>query len=96
MYVVAEVGKAVHHMLVIQAFRPDRLLASAHLFVQGAVGQQFMHAADQEMDLANIIENEVCCVLYDIKQYQNKCWSFNFLEYFAAVETNVVRENDKK
>jgi dynein heavy chain 1 len=56
---LSDVGKAVHRMLVVQAFRPDRLLASAHLFVGQAVGQNFMHAAEQEIDLANIIEIEV-------------------------------------
>ncbi|XP_077866279.1 cytoplasmic dynein 1 heavy chain 1-like [Saccoglossus kowalevskii] len=53
------VGKALHRLLVIQAFRPDRLLAATHIFVSSIMGEQFMLAAESELDLANIVENEV-------------------------------------
>ena len=46
-------------MLVVQAFRPDRLLASAHMFVVAALGQAFMQASEQELNLGDSVENEV-------------------------------------
>ena len=56
---VAKVGEAVHKLLMIQAFRPDRLLAATHQVVHAVLGALFMQAAEQELNLAEIIENEV-------------------------------------
>ena len=53
------VGKAMYAMLVVQAFRPDRLLAAAHQFVAAAIGHSFMAQAEQELNLADIVETEV-------------------------------------
>ena len=47
-------------LLVIQAFRPDRLTAMARVFVEKVLGSEFAHVADKELDLANSVENEVC------------------------------------
>ncbi|XP_074643936.1 cytoplasmic dynein 1 heavy chain 1-like isoform X2 [Tubulanus polymorphus] len=55
----AEVGDAMHRLVVIQAFRPDRLLAMTHIFVECVLGKTFMQQAEQEMNLTMIIENEV-------------------------------------
>ena len=55
----APVGQAVNKMLMIQAFRPDRLLAATNQFVNVVLDPSFLQAAEQEMDLADIIENEV-------------------------------------
>ena len=51
----------MYKMLLVRAFRPDRLIASAHLFVSAIMGTSFMQHAEQELDLAGIIENEVKC-----------------------------------
>ncbi len=46
-------------MLVVQAFRTDRLLAMASIFVAMVMGESFMHHAEQELDLAGIVTKEV-------------------------------------
>ena len=61
LYFSAEIGKAMYKMLVVRAFRPDRLIASTHLFVNAVMGQTFTQHAEQELDLGGIIENEVKC-----------------------------------
>jgi len=53
------IGLTVYKMLLIQALRPDRLLAAANQFVQAVLGTKFMQAAGQELDLGGIVENEV-------------------------------------
>ncbi len=55
----APVGKAMYSMLVVRAFRPDRLIASSHQFVSACIGHEFMHSAEKELDLAGITETEV-------------------------------------
>lgn len=55
----APIGQAVHQMLLIQAFRPDRLLAMSHIFVSKVLGEAFMNIIEQPLDLANIVDNEV-------------------------------------
>ncbi|XP_069594120.1 cytoplasmic dynein 1 heavy chain 1 isoform X2 [Ranitomeya imitator] len=53
------IGQAVHRLLLIQAFRPDRLLAMAHIFVSTILGDSFMSVIDQPLDLAHIVDTEV-------------------------------------
>ncbi|XP_075700360.1 cytoplasmic dynein 1 heavy chain 1 [Rhinoderma darwinii] len=53
------IGQAVHRLLLIQAFRPDRLLAMAHVFVSTILGETFMSVIDQPLDLAYIVDTEV-------------------------------------
>lgn len=53
------IGQAVHQLLLIQAFRPDRLLAMSHIFVSKVMGENFMAIIDQPLDLANIVDSEV-------------------------------------
>lgn len=55
----APIGQAVHQLLLIQAFRPDRLLAMSHIFVSKVLGESFMNIIEQPFDLANIVESEV-------------------------------------
>ena len=57
--IVAAVGKAVHRMLLTQVFRQDRLQAAAHQFVSAVFGSAFMQSAEQELNLADIVENEI-------------------------------------
>lgn len=53
------VGVSMHKLLVIQAFRPDRVLAMANAVVATVLGEPFLEAAATEVDLANIVEKEV-------------------------------------
>ncbi|XP_049595492.1 cytoplasmic dynein 1 heavy chain 1 [Syngnathus scovelli] len=53
------IGQAVHQLLLIQAFRPDRLLAMSHIFVAKVLGEAFMSIIEQPIDLANIVDSEV-------------------------------------
>lgn len=55
----APIGQAVHQLLLIQAFRPDRLLAMSHIFVSKVLGETFMNIIEQPLDLANIVDSEV-------------------------------------
>ena len=49
----------MYELLLIQAFRPDRLLAMSHIFVERVLGNSFMETAAKELNLADIIEKEV-------------------------------------
>ncbi|XP_078590507.1 cytoplasmic dynein 1 heavy chain 1-like isoform X1 [Branchiostoma floridae x Branchiostoma japonicum] len=56
---LTKTGRDMQRLLVIQAFRPDRLRAITHRFVQTVMGDSFMHCAEQELDLAATVENEI-------------------------------------
>lgn len=56
---LSPIGLTVYKMLLIQALRPDRLLAAANQFVQTVLGAGFTQAAGQELDLGGIVENEI-------------------------------------
>lgn len=49
----------MHQLLLIEAFRPDRLLAMSHIFVSKVLGETFMNIIEQPLDLANIVDSEV-------------------------------------
>ncbi|XP_029806677.1 cytoplasmic dynein 1 heavy chain 1 [Suricata suricatta] len=53
------IGHAIHRLLLIQAFRPDRLLAMAHMFVSTNLGESFMSIMEQPLDLTHIVDTEV-------------------------------------
>jgi len=53
------IGQAIHRLLLIQAFRPDRLLAMAHMFVSTNLGESFMSIMEQPLDLTHIVDTEV-------------------------------------
>ncbi|XP_007951321.1 cytoplasmic dynein 1 heavy chain 1 [Orycteropus afer afer] len=53
------IGQAIHRLLLIQAFRPDRLLAMAHTFVSTNLGESFMSIMEQPLDLTHIVDTEV-------------------------------------
>ncbi|XP_061071720.1 cytoplasmic dynein 1 heavy chain 1 isoform X1 [Conger conger] len=53
------IGQAVHQLLLIQAFRPDRMLAMSHIFVSKVLGEHFMSIIEQPLDLASIVDSEV-------------------------------------
>lgn len=49
----------MYNLLLIQAFRPDRLLASAHRLVTSTFGEAFMEEARGHLDLLSIVEQEL-------------------------------------
>ena len=56
---LSAVGKCIYKLLVIQAFRPDRLVASAALFVNSVLGDGFLGIGEREADFKMIVEEEV-------------------------------------
>ena len=52
----------MYQLLVIQAFRPDRVLAMVHKVVETVFGQAFMRTSEQELNLSMIVEKEVLCM----------------------------------
>lgn len=57
---VSSVGKALYSLLVMQAVRPDRLLATVHLFVIAVFDGNFMDStARSNVDLGGVVEHEI-------------------------------------
>lgn len=56
---LSPIGTAMYQLLVIQAFRPDRIIAAGSLFVSAVMGTDYMAAAENEIDLGAIIEKEI-------------------------------------
>lgn len=52
-------GTAMYQLLVIQAFRPDRVIAAAQNFVGTVLGPDYMYQAEKELDLAACVEKEI-------------------------------------
>nr|XP_018911901.1 PREDICTED: dynein heavy chain, cytoplasmic [Bemisia tabaci] len=50
---------AMYQLLIIQTFRGDRVIAAAQIFVSAVLGEHFMFAAEKELDLGAIVENEI-------------------------------------
>lgn len=49
----------MHELLVTQAFRPDRVIAKALQVISSVLGTNFLAAAEVELDLGTVVENEV-------------------------------------
>ncbi|VEL14323.1 unnamed protein product [Protopolystoma xenopodis] len=56
---LSNIVTALHSLLIIQALRPDRLIASTHRLIMAALGENFMDMARRHLDLAGIVENEI-------------------------------------
>lgn len=56
---LSPIGTAMYQLLVIQAFRPDRIIAAASLFVAAVMEPDFMASAEKEIDFGVIIEKEL-------------------------------------
>ncbi|OWR44117.1 dynein heavy chain [Danaus plexippus plexippus] len=50
---------AMYRLLLIQAFRPDRVIAAATQLVSSVLGPQFMSRAETELDLCSITESQL-------------------------------------
>ncbi|RWS31185.1 Dynein heavy chain: cytoplasmic-like protein [Leptotrombidium deliense] len=53
------VGTAMHKLLTIQAFRPDRVIAMAYQVVSTVLGPSFLNAAETELDMSFIVESTI-------------------------------------
>lgn len=56
---LSPIGTAMYQLLLIQAFRPDRVIAAAQIFVSAVLGDDFMPNAEKELDLASCVETEL-------------------------------------
>ena len=56
---LSPIGTSIYQLLMIQAFRPDRVMAAASLFITSALGETFMAAAEVELDFASVVENQL-------------------------------------
>ncbi|KAK3912297.1 Dynein heavy chain, cytoplasmic [Frankliniella fusca] len=56
---LSPVAVAMHNLLLIQTFRPDRVIAAGVSLVMAVLGEEFMAAADRELDLASIVDTEL-------------------------------------
>ncbi|KAH8272311.1 hypothetical protein KR026_001466 [Drosophila bipectinata] len=58
---LSPIVSSVHQLLLIQAFRPDRVIAAAHNVVNTVLGEDFMPNAEQELDFANVVDKQLNC-----------------------------------
>lgn len=56
---LSPVSQALHQLLLIQAFRPDRVIAAAQVFVSNVLGADFMPKAEVELDFGACVEHEL-------------------------------------
>lgn len=59
----------MYETLVVQAFRPDNLHAMMRRFVLAVMGENFLHEAEQEMDMPNVVEHEVRVLCNDCLRF---------------------------
>ncbi len=52
-------ASAMHQMLLIQAFRPDRVIAAGQLLVATVLGDDFMPLAETELDFTSCVEKQL-------------------------------------
>ncbi|XP_065208173.1 dynein heavy chain, cytoplasmic isoform X2 [Planococcus citri] len=56
---LSAIGTAMYQLLIIQAFRADRAIAAAHIFVDTVLGEEFMMSAERELNLSKIVEEDI-------------------------------------
>ena len=56
---LTSISRAMMKLLLIQAVRPDRVIASGHQLVDAVLNESFMPAGECELDLAKIVDTEV-------------------------------------
>lgn len=56
---LSPVVAAMHRLLLIQAFRPDRVIAAGQLLVSTVLGDDFMPLAEKELDFSACVENQL-------------------------------------
>ncbi|XP_073982188.1 dynein heavy chain, cytoplasmic isoform X4 [Rhodnius prolixus] len=58
---LSPIATAMNRLLLIQAVRPDRVVAAAHLLVASILGEGFTNSAEREPNLGAITEKELSC-----------------------------------
>ncbi|CAK8687664.1 unnamed protein product [Clavelina lepadiformis] len=53
------VRNALHTLLIVQCFRPDRITSAVFEYVKSVFGEKFMAEPEQEMDLGVIVEKHI-------------------------------------
>jgi dynein heavy chain 1, cytosolic len=56
---LSPISSSLHQLLLIQAFRPDRVIAAAHVFVSTVLGEDFMPLAESELDFNSCVEQHL-------------------------------------
>lgn len=56
---LSQAAAAMHQMLLIQAFRPDRVVAAGQLLVATVLGEDFMPVAETELDFSACVEKQL-------------------------------------
>lgn len=56
---LSAIAQAMMKLLVIQAVRPDRVIAAGHQLVDAVLSESFMPAGERELDLGKIVDTEV-------------------------------------
>ncbi len=56
---LSAISMAMMKLLVIQAVRPDRVIAAGHQLVDAVFGHSFIPAGEEELDLAKIVDIDV-------------------------------------
>lgn len=56
---LSPIGIAMYQLLVIQALRPDRVIAATQLLVIAVLGDDFMPNAEKELDFAAVVEKQL-------------------------------------
>ncbi|XP_018494643.2 dynein heavy chain, cytoplasmic [Galendromus occidentalis] len=56
---VSKIDEHMLQLLLVQALRPDRVIAKAHQVVNAVMSEAFMSSAYSELDLVNIVQHEV-------------------------------------
>lgn len=58
---LSPISAAMHQLLLIQAFRPDRVIAAGQLLVSTVLGEDFMPLAEKELDFSACVEKQLTC-----------------------------------
>lgn len=58
---LSAVAAALHRLLLIQAFRPDRVIAAGQILVATVLGEDFMPMAEKELDFSACVEKQLTC-----------------------------------
>lgn len=56
---LSPISQSMMKLLLIQAVRPDRVMAAGHQVVDSVLGEAFMPAGEKELDLGQIVDNDI-------------------------------------
>jgi dynein heavy chain 1, cytosolic len=56
---LGDIGIVMKKLLIIKAFRPDKFISMSEIFVTSVFDEEFLQQAENLLDFANIVENEI-------------------------------------